>query len=153
MVIYRGAVRVEARDPRVMDPALFGFDLQSFLPTVWELVPYSFLIDYFSNISDVVLGWSHLFTKLAWSNRTVRQWIEVTSRSYDHPGWQGYAPYSATYVPATFVGTKTSVSRRAYSGTFVPEVTLKVPSLGSLRWLNIAALVASRKSDRSWRYD
>lgn len=57
-IIYRGFLRgpkYEAGSPpaeRIVSMA--GFDLRSFLPTVWELIPYSFLVDYFTNIGDVL---------------------------------------------------------------------------------------------------
>jgi len=57
-VIYRGFLRgprYEAGSPpleRII--SMSGFDLRSFIPTVWELIPYSFLVDYFTNIGDVL---------------------------------------------------------------------------------------------------
>lgn len=57
-VIYRGFIRgpkYEAGSPpaeRIV--SMSGFDLRSFVPTVWELIPYSFLVDYFTNIGDVL---------------------------------------------------------------------------------------------------
>lgn len=55
-VIYRGFLqgpKFEAGRPS-MDRiiSMGGFDLRSFVPTVWELIPYSFLVDYFTNIGD-----------------------------------------------------------------------------------------------------
>jgi hypothetical protein len=144
-VIYRGAMRVEAKDPAEMDPALIGFDLSSWAPTLWELIPYSFLIDYFTNVGDVIRGWSHLGVRLAWCNRTSRKTFTKTAWSgpkQSHP--------ADAFAPARFVCTKVRVSRESYSGTTVPKLTLEVPGLGSLKWLNIAALVANRRSDRSW---
>jgi hypothetical protein len=37
---------------------LSGFDFRSFLPTMWELVPYSWIVDYFTNIGDVMYALS-----------------------------------------------------------------------------------------------
>jgi hypothetical protein len=57
-VVYRGFLRgprYEAGSPpaeRIVSMA--GFDLRSFVPTLWELTPYSFLVDYFTNIGDVL---------------------------------------------------------------------------------------------------
>lgn len=61
-VIYRGFLRglpYEAGKPpleRII--SMSGFDLRSFVPTMWELVPYSFVVDYFTNIGDCLLSWT-----------------------------------------------------------------------------------------------
>lgn len=160
IVIYRGAVRVKARDPRVMDPALLGFDLASWAPTLWELVPYSFLIDYFSNVGDMILGFSTLGIDFAWKNRTTVRFYERVYDTRPDPSWfiesqdwndGGYTVQ--TYVPGKVVLTKRSVSRGVYSGLTVPDLTFEIPSFRSLKWLNLAALVAARRSDRSYRFD
>jgi hypothetical protein len=149
-VIYRGAVRLEARDPKTMDPKLFGFSPEQFLPTAWELVPWSFLIDYFTNIGDIINGWSSLLVPLKWCNRTVRKTNEKVEEANSD---KSLTPNFQSCTPARVIGTNTLVSRAKYTGTTVPDFDFKLPGSGSLRWLNIAALIASRKSDRSWRYD
>jgi hypothetical protein len=133
-----------------MDAALFGFSPEQFLPTAWELVPYSFLIDYFTNIGDIIAGWSSLLVPLKWANKTTRKTNEVTRVAMSD---KSLTANFQSGTPAIVVGRNTYVVRAKYSGTTVPDFDLRVPSLGSQRWLNIAALIASRKSDRSWVFD
>jgi hypothetical protein len=157
MVIYRGALRVDALNPAEMPARLLGFDPSSFLPTVWELIPYSFLIDYFSNIGDIVEGWSQAGIRLAWCNRTVRSTFHKTSSAfsdlrYAKSVWPAFDWQSVTFVPPKVIVEKTSVSRANFTGLRIPEFRLEVPGSGSLRWLNIAALIASRQNDRNWSY-
>jgi hypothetical protein len=149
-VVYRGAVRLEVRDPKTMDPALFGFSPEQFLPTAWELIPYSFLIDYFVNINDIINGWSSLMVNLKWCNRTVRKTYETTKIASSS---KQLSSNLQSCVPAKVIGTNTYVTRAKYNGTTVPDLDFRMPGSDSLRWLNIAALVASRRSDRSWVYD
>lgn len=148
-VIYRGALRVEARHPGSLDPKLLGFSPKDFLPTAWELIPYSFLVDYFSNIGGIIYGMSNLFTRLAWCNRTVRKSIE--GRQWTSEYIQGNVSVSGNF--AEVVTSKTVVQRDKYTGHGVPPLAFRIPSFRSLKWLNIAALVASRKSDRTWSFD
>lgn len=155
-VIYRGAMRVEAQSDVSMASELLGFDPASFFPTVYELIPYSFLVDYFSNLGEVVEGLSYLGKRLSWCNRTVRRTREVkehaSADTASYRAWYPTVQLSVACVPSKVVATKTSVHRAEFLGTRVPDFRLEVPGSGSLKWLNIAALIASRGSDRKWVY-
>jgi hypothetical protein len=54
----QGAANEAANLPAQRLISMSGFDLRSFIPTVWELVPYSFLVDYFTNIGDCLYALS-----------------------------------------------------------------------------------------------
>lgn len=154
IVIYRGAMRVNARDSLLMRPELLGFNPASWVPTAWELVPYSFLIDYFTNIGDILAGWSMCRNDLSWCNRTIRRTYSKasytkTSLSYVKLNYTPTAT-SCTSSAAQVIANKTSVERSKYSGNFIPSFEFEIPGMGSKRWLNIAALIASRESDRKF---
>ena len=77
-VRYKGAIVAQVKGPSWQNKDLFGFEPQNFIPTAWELLPWSFLADYFTNIGDI-LDASIVSTRhLAWVNKTV-----VTER-YKH---------------------------------------------------------------------
>lgn len=159
ITIFRGALRVEARNPAEMRRDLFGFNPNNFAPTIWNLIPYSFLIDYFTNVGDIIEGWSLLGTRLAWCNRTRKKTLVVTEvpRSDSSIWRKGITNPSTTlksmaFSPAKVVIEKSSVTRAEYNQAMVPELVFQMPSLGSLKWLNIAALVAGRNNDRKWFY-
>lgn len=56
-----------------------GFGLDNFLPTVYNLIPFSFLVDYVSNLGDIIQATSAYRLNHAWSNTTER--IDVSADS------------------------------------------------------------------------
>lgn len=54
------------------DSTLWGFNPSNFVPTLWELLPWSWAIDYFSNVGDVLSAWSFGTSSLAWSSMTTK---------------------------------------------------------------------------------
>lgn len=149
-VTYRGAVTIERSDPNVKaDLKLAGFSWDQFAPTVWELVPWSFLIDYFTNIGDVITAWSFSRTALRWCNRTVwRECVREDTFSFTHPDLPSFIAIVAdSRRPATVVSRWTRVERGSFSGSFVPPLELSL-DLSLKQWVNVGALVASRQADR-----
>jgi hypothetical protein len=148
VVSYKGAIRAENAPPTF--PEQLGLSWSNLAPTVWELIPYSFLIDYFTNVGKVIDGVSTGVISLAWGCRNeVKSYsAEVISRGFDHN-------YADT-VPTKPFGAISHVghgeiagplcSRSTYNRTKVEQVsvgigdlTFKLPG-SNLRWLNIAAL-------------
>ncbi|DAD50042.1 maturation protein [ssRNA phage Zoerhiza.4_15] len=147
---YGGAARAENSPPGF--PEQLGLSWSNVLPTVWELIPYSFLVDYFSNVGKVVDGISTGRIFLAWGYRTLRcvskgmvdTFIntERVTANYASSNWSGYATgkgESATYK---------SIQRSSINSVDVglSDLTFKLPGSGT-QWLNIGALASLRGYD------
>lgn len=82
-VRYRGRVTGTTEAPtweRGLD--LFGFTPSEFVPTAWELLPWSFLIDYFANIGNLLTNSVTRTSGVNWVNRTERNTISLSMALY-----------------------------------------------------------------------
>lgn len=143
-VRYKGEVVSEMATFNSSIRENWGIRFSDFVPTVWELIPYSFLVDYFSNVGDVLSAMSEGTVRLAWGNQTAR--LERNTRlvnGYYYPLSNGTAygnlaggssklvSWSRTPVGAVSVG--------------IGDLSFKVPGFGSKKWLNIGALALLRR--------
>lgn len=147
-VILRGAWRSDKVDSTLPLPMQFGLDLGSLLPTAWELVPWSFIADYFSNMGEVLDAWGMRFIDFAWLNETVR--LRSSIKSIPPPGFQMNVsgnPYElyfkTTAQPTLHVRSRTY--RVPYDNSWTPRIQAEMPGLGSQKWLNMLALASMRK--------
>lgn len=127
----------------------FGFSKAEFIPSVWELIPYSFLIDYFTNIGDIISGFSVGRAGLKWINKGVK----TTVRRYRVGVELDPLPPNTSTVRYSIVSSdlgskghfeKSSISRDSYSGSLIPSFAFRIPGM-STKWINMSALVASSR--------
>lgn len=146
-VIYRG--QVDLGTGTVTRLAHWGLAPENFVPTVWELVPWSFLIDYFTNLGEIVTALSGVTSNLRWVSRTI-----IREKGAEVKGFAPIYPSSSpqrTMVPGEFSPGECSaftryVEREAqYTGLLVPALQFSMPSLPR-QWLNIAALSSNIRS-------
>jgi hypothetical protein len=111
---------------------LCGFSWQNFAPTVWELLPWSFLVDYFVNINSVLeayttdtanVTWASKFTKTA-SLRRIDYHLDVpaTKAISGDVFVMANRPDGGYYESEVSTGTRTS-------GLTYPTLTFKLPDL------------------------
>lgn len=143
---YIGAVSSRASGSKLLTMSALGLSPRAFVPTLWEAMPYSFLIDYFSNVGDVISAWSNQSVGLAWGQSTVRRSTEVEStRVYS------LANFAYTYEKALNDGkTKArnkTIGRSVIGSVPIPTLTFELPGFGN-KWINMSALLTARKSLR-----
>lgn len=143
-----GEVKCSVSNPVTMSSEVLGFTAENFVPTVWELIPYSFLVDYFSNIGDVISAWSFPQSSLAWHNKTMRTFAErevlawIRGAFNPNPGdWKLYQNEGSRLYVRQF---RSSVERDPHHLGF-PSVSLELPG-SNLKWINIAALANMRRA-------
>jgi len=140
-----GQVICEVLSPIAMADEILGITPQDIIPTIWELIPYSFLVDYFTNMGDVIQAWSFPQQKLAWHNKTIRR---VNSREIVG-SFLDVANADPNYIPghhtAPSVHVKISAVRFDRSGNSlgIPTLVFQIPGF-STKWMNIAALAHMR---------
>lgn len=139
-VQYVGQVQSRAMNPVQYQARLLGVSLRDFVPTVWELVPWSFMVDYFTNVQEILEGWSFQRSGLAWTQVTYRTVRSLEQRSI--PLRSNLVGWAATSLsPAVSRVERSLVNRSVYTGSFTPELVFQIPGIGNARkYLNIAAL-------------
>jgi hypothetical protein len=148
-VKFYGKVRVGIRNPGYPDAKALGFDLRSFAPTIWELIPYSWAVDYFTNIGDIIYGASYGGDDVAWTVQGTKVWAKRSQIAGITSAWSAPAPgYKFTKLygsmkPSEVTSEIANISRATYTGNYIPQLEWSVPGL-SLKWLNLGAVWLQR---------
>lgn len=143
-VLYYGKVRGNVSGGASVDKALSltGFKASEFVPTLWELLPWSFLIDYFTNIGDIVSAATFVQADIAWCSKTVRSVATVSRNgSYDRKSSGANSNYVAAGGGSyAWITRFSKVTRTADVTPGIPGLEFSLPG-SNAKWANIAALV------------
>jgi hypothetical protein len=117
---------------------------RDFVPTIWELLPYSFLDDYFSNIGSILQAFAFNTADVRWcstGSRSERSHAFVSLESVPTADPPGYRLVSEFFRPID-LETVTAVNnvRSPTLDTWFPSLEFSIPGMG-LKWLNMAALL------------
>lgn len=140
--------------------ALFGFTPSEFVPTVWELLPYSFLADYFTNIGDILSSAVTDTSRVVYVNQTIRRLSQVSGAMiFDREGTDnaqtGWSITDQTISGGAFRFNNRTVARSNGVGVILPSLTFNF-DLGLGQKANLAALLSQanalhpQKTPRNW---
>lgn len=148
IVKYYGVLESVRASDRDWQP-VFGANLLNFVPTVYELLPWSFLVDYFVNVNEVISSTFTDTSNLKWSSKTIIR--KATSRAYGRLDRQKFAenyPNATNVYEGTLPmleRTYREVTRDPSPGQIAPpQFRVKLPGRPQ-QWLNMLTLAATRK--------
>lgn len=151
LVRYKVGVRVLSGGVK---PALdlFGVNWREFVPTAWELVPWSFLADYFSNIGDVLSTMFVDLDEVAWSLKTVvtqcdtfKYGVASAEVSRQHCNQLGCTFVTVEGTPGTAGGLVRSVNRSIPTFS-TPRISISLPGNGlGTKLGNMTGIAASHR--------
>jgi len=137
---------------RLLD--LLGFKPENILPAVWEAVPWSFLIDYFTNVGDILQASVCNTAAVTWICKTVSTVVTYQSHTtvnnkltrdraqafgYETAGGGGGTCGSWSVV-------RTILDRTVPPKLTIPNLVVSVPT-DYAKYANMAALVLGRQKE------
>jgi len=130
----------------------FGFVAKQFIPTLWEITPWSFLVDYFTNIGDILDAAMTDQSDVIFVNKTVR----TTHRTYRSveldmkrlmSAYGGSLDVLASGTAGQWSSLKTTVTRGTSPLVSIPNFRVEVPATVN-KWLNLGALAVTQGATR-----
>lgn len=130
---------------------LLGFSFENFIPAVWEVLPWSWLADYFLNIGDIIQAGVTNTSAVTWINRTEVQLThdldtstvnpKLTTARLDASGFNG-SGYGSL---GSFETRRTTMTRTIPASLGMPPLVVSYPdTLGKLA--NMAAVLVQQSS-------
>jgi hypothetical protein len=140
-VVVRGEVKSLKVTTAVDKARVFGLTPSEFLPTVWELLPWSFLADYFTNIGDIIAAGATDTSSIAWLET-----CSIQSRFHEAivaPDYQTNKQLTPNAIvdgkPGYVKHQRRNVARSPLSSLSVPRLEFELPG-SSIKQLNMLAL-------------
>lgn len=143
-ISFTGVVKVPL--PRDNVAGILGFTKEDILPTIWELIPLSFVTDYIVNVGAILDSFGVLKIEPICLNRSVMT-RRLASLVLSGQSDTIYAPGVFRDVVQHASGCQSTVAYVDYTrntisvGDLIPPLTFKMPGTNT-RWINIGALVA-----------
>jgi hypothetical protein len=150
-VKYKGAIRATNSPPPF--PEQLGLSWSNVLPTAWELIPYSFLFDYFTNIGVVIEGISTGTIHLDWGYRASMKdrtvWLK--NCTFDQAYMNSIIPAGGSGHGSATMPDQKLETALSYNRTYIDNVSIGLRDFRfrctekPWHWLNIAGLLNLRK--------
>lgn len=157
-VMYLIGLRYDASGPQEAISRflkLSGFTPENFVPTIYELIPFSWLVDYFTNLGDIISSTFTATRNLTFATKTTRQFTRMRATTlafqpeFPDDGWGG-GTHRVLFFSNQGIGeleiSRSTIERTVLDQLPLPPFTWTLP--GSVnRYANIGALLAQTFSN------
>jgi hypothetical protein len=152
-VRYKGAVRTGAVNGKIPLLQNLQLDIPHFVPTLWDLLPYSWIADYFANIGDIIRAASFRYADLTWGVVTTRKEaladFSLNLKVDDSYNRNLFRLVNFSSSPCNPSSSSITFSRaRLTPSDLIPPFVFNIP-LTARPWENMTALLVSRGSSAS----
>jgi len=140
-VKFRGAVNVGSYGQGLNVAPSYGQLPGQFISTAYNLIPWTFVADYFSNLGGIVKRLGTISFGLIYLAETTETATEriVTAQFIDDFGFQVF-----NQTPGVLNNTYRNITRARNLSVPWPSFEVKLPSANDSAWQNLAALVLSK---------
>lgn len=142
-VRYRGVWGYKVPIHRRSVDQVLGLQWRHVVPTIWNLIPYSWLADYVTNIGDFANRFAVDWSGTRWCNKTVRTRSEFSSKWTDNTSLSGKHGYTGSLSPGSLTWHDTSFTRSPQYSLPNPIFEIDLDLSGN-QLVNIGALMVSR---------
>lgn len=146
-VRYFVGLSIEEQDLRKSYTSLLGFNPQQFVPSIYALIPFSWMADYFMNLKAIIEASTYLSLSLSYCAKTTK--VNRNTFRTNLPNIAQTRLAYSTLVSMTgdagsSLASSITVSRRKATLT-IPKFQVKLPDSWQ-SWLNMAAVFGGFKS-------
>jgi hypothetical protein len=146
-VRFKGAIRTGAVGGTIPTSQLYGLDLPYFIPTLWELLPYSWIADYFVNIGNYLQARAFRYADLTYCVKTVR---DTAKRQFALTKNAFVLSTGAVWSFNSVSGGNSYLERTQFQRTaatpqdLIPRIQFTVPFGRNKPWENMGALLLQK---------
>ncbi len=146
---YKGAIKTGAIDGRIGTAQLLQLDLPHFVPTLYDLFPWSFVADYFANIGDIIKANCFRFGDLQYGCYTVKQSCREVFIPYQLKMLDLTTLGTVQYQNGNFSGGSREITVATGgrgildSSMLMPRFTFSIP-VSEKPWVNMGSLLLSQ---------
>jgi len=147
--VYSGIWGEECLLPERPISDVLGLKFRDIVPTIWNLIPYSFLIDYFVNIGQIASALAVPWNGIKWCNKTsrIQGILDVTYSYRMRPGATSNMSVNFSSEPGNFKVLRRNFNRSSQADLPVPYLEFTKPwQLTGRQWANLAALGVSQST-------
>lgn len=143
----KGKIRTEVGQPGQFTQS-FGLQMRDFVPTLWELIPWSFAIDYFTGVGDYISSMCFPYSSFVYITRSTKTTVKRQScncrvKNLTTTNKTNLA-IQASVAPGSTIAEVESFSRVPVYNLVSP-VSLRLPA-AKTAYANLAALATMRLS-------